>query len=87
MADDLKKHATDIVTALGELANGEIDPDAAVKIVQGAVGHFDDLGADTRDELVQKIGSFGGGANADEFFLECSGLLSQSAKFGKATLE
>lgn len=87
MANELKKHATDIVTALGDLANGQIDSEAASKVVIAAVEHFDDLDQGVKDELVRKITSFDRGGDHGEFFRECSGLLMQSAKFGGTTLE
>lgn len=87
MANDLKKHATDIVTVLGELANGEIDSETASNLVIAAVAHFDDLDQAIKDELAQKIGNFDNAGDHGEFFRECSGLLMKSAKFSGATLE
>lgn len=86
MADDLNKHAMDIMTAMGELASGAIDRDTAVGIVKAAMAHFDDLAGAIKDELVQKIANFEAAADPN-FFLECSGLLGQSAKFTAATLQ
>lgn len=87
MANDLKKHATDIVTALGDLANGEIDSETASNLIIAAVAHFDDLDQAIKDELAQKIGNFNNTGDQGEFFRECSGLLMKSAKFSGATLE
>ncbi len=87
MANDLKKHATDIVTALGDLANGELDSETASNLIVAAAAHFDDLDQAVKDELVQKIGNFDNNGDHTEFFRECSGLLMKSAKFSGATLE
>lgn len=86
MADELNKHAADIMTALGELASGEIGREKAAEVVRAAVAHFDDLAAAVKEELVKKIEEFDASAGP-YFFLECSGLLGQSAKFGAATLQ
>lgn len=87
MADDLNKHAADIMTALGELASGEMDHARAAEAVGAALTYFDDLAEAVKEELVEKIAKFEASAAGPEFFLECASLLGQSPKFGAATLQ